>query len=263
MAPREDDGIRLLAETPATVPTGPDAVASLAGTRCPVCGVALTDPLWTCPRCLTLHHSDCAGYFGGCAVFGCRDNRAPERMETRHWPAAYGHLKRFLLFKALQRSLLIPLVIGGVLLGCGIPAEIPAFIVIGMSLLWLAAVGYLVLEAPARLWWFWLKWSLGGERSLEITLPRERLRAALVHGKKPWWSGKDAPNLAFRLTLAGLVLWPLVGAGPLGGALAGILLAWKCGEQYEEDRARFGVLLSRFEASYAPLPDKAPRWKRA
>lgn len=54
--------------------------------RCPVCGSAVEASPWRCARCETPHHADCAEYFGGCAIFACRDSHLPTRVEVGSWP---------------------------------------------------------------------------------------------------------------------------------------------------------------------------------
>lgn len=49
-----------------------EPVRTRAGSVCPVCGHPVTDALLACPSCRTPHHRECWGYFGGCAIFGCR-----------------------------------------------------------------------------------------------------------------------------------------------------------------------------------------------
>ena len=61
---------------------------SLPAVRCPVCGAPPEPPLWRCEQCETPHHDECARWFGGCGIYGCRDGKAPARMETDTWPAA-------------------------------------------------------------------------------------------------------------------------------------------------------------------------------
>lgn len=54
--------------------------------RCPVCAEALGAAVWRCEHCDTPAHPDCASYFGGCALFACRDARAPAPLEIESWP---------------------------------------------------------------------------------------------------------------------------------------------------------------------------------
>ena len=46
-------------------------VRSMLDGRCPICAEALTEKVWTCPRCATPHHLECHDYAGACAVYGC------------------------------------------------------------------------------------------------------------------------------------------------------------------------------------------------
>jgi hypothetical protein len=62
------------------------AMLPVATVRCPVCGASVGDAPWRCARCDTPHHADCAEYFGGCAVFACRDGHLPTTLEVASWP---------------------------------------------------------------------------------------------------------------------------------------------------------------------------------
>jgi hypothetical protein len=77
-------------------------LVSTGGGRCPVCGQAVSLSLWTCSRCRTPHHKDCAEYFGGCAIFGCRDAHPPDRMERDSWPAVLKHLEQLTQYRRTQ-----------------------------------------------------------------------------------------------------------------------------------------------------------------
>jgi hypothetical protein len=49
-------------------------------------GEPIVHESWTCEHCEARQHPECAAYFGGCAIFACRDARAPVALEIQSWP---------------------------------------------------------------------------------------------------------------------------------------------------------------------------------
>lgn len=64
------------------------ALTLSASSSCPICGTEAAHTEWRCPRCTVPHHAACAAYFGGCAIFGCREGASPGELEMRTWPVA-------------------------------------------------------------------------------------------------------------------------------------------------------------------------------
>jgi hypothetical protein len=94
-----------MSQTVAGRTTMPARVAS-----CPVCGAPIAGRAWSCERCETPHHDDCARYFGGCAIYGCRDGARPCRVEREAWPRVVVWLNRTIALRRIQRACLIAFV---------------------------------------------------------------------------------------------------------------------------------------------------------
>jgi hypothetical protein len=97
--------------------------------RCPVCAEPIPPQPWRCQRCETPHHAECAEYFGGCAIFGCRDGHPPERIEAKTWPVTVQALQKFVRLRRFQIACL-----------CGAALSLPAFSLLGALELWLGRI---------------------------------------------------------------------------------------------------------------------------
>lgn len=144
--------------------------------RCPVCGAGLSGTVWRCEQCDTPHHEDCAKYFGGCGIFGCRDGRAPARLEVESWPEAARLLEQMM---QLQRARL-RMALASVVVALTIPAVMCLPIAFYAQYLFIPAyVGLIALLARIAT----LDGEMGVLRSrLEKASGAERLEAA----EKSW-----------------------------------------------------------------------------
>src|SRR5688572_17632460 len=96
---------------------------SLSRARCPVCGSEAGNQPWLCTRCQTPHHDDCAQYFGGCAIYGCRDSAPPSRIERALWPRALSRIQWLQRIRSVQSLVLTTCVLGPAVALFGIVLE--------------------------------------------------------------------------------------------------------------------------------------------
>lgn len=235
--------------------------------RCPVCGDSAIAATWRCARCETPHHAECAAYFGGCAIFGCRDGRLPERLEVDSWPEAARQLTWYLRVRRVQWGLLY---VSAVAFGAGL-FLIPVFEVIaglpkgslehvavtmaltavfaGLPLYALASL--VVAVARGR-----LTESLGLARTEVLDLPRMRLRSTLP----TLGQGSVAARWVERLGWIGvaLTLLCMLTVGPMTFLIAfPALVLVKSGRMLAGYVKENEAIVHRFEATFAPqLPEK-------
>ncbi|MGO8749845.1 MAG: RING finger protein [Thermoguttaceae bacterium] len=68
-----------------------------AGATCPICqsGIALAEPVVTCPQCDQIHHGECWAEIGGCGTYGCKQAPALEKGAATSQPlTAWGDTKK-------------------------------------------------------------------------------------------------------------------------------------------------------------------------
>jgi hypothetical protein len=244
------------------------------GSRCPVCGQAVQDQGWSCERCSTPHHDDCVQYFGGCAIFGCRDGLPPQPLEVKTWPLAFRLLRTLLQVRRFQGGVLIAFGISmlamslvPIFLGSG-AATHPLFI-LTVAIMSGSGLGYLLIDATfGDILTRWLKREMGPERAAGLQLARSRVRQAIPRlgddaGRFAWLSrtGTVSATLGTVLFVLGLVFrapW-LIGALATGvGMMISGLVLVTIAQQLEVHAAHLRLSLHRFEASYAPpLPKPA------
>jgi hypothetical protein len=249
-------------------------LVATGGGRCPVCGQATDRELWSCSRCRTPHHKDCAEYFGGCAIFGCRDSRPPDRMERAAWPAVLKHLETLTKYRRSQA-------VTAFWFGTSLLAVFLAFF-LGDALRgiisrgWIETIqmaiglySFLGVIAAGPAWLFTellgvvpvtrrLERELGRERSSRIQIPSStmargipRLKAASILSKFRW-----AGYVLFVGSIAfGFLTRDLGGAVMVVGMLGvmpvvSILLLSTYLDENE-------LYVRRIRASFAPLPGKS------
>ena len=153
--------------------------------RCPVCGQSLDGDVWMCERCDTRHHSDCSRYFGGCAIFGCRDGVSPAAMEVASWPkeaqliSAMGTSQRRWIFGICVLSVLGMTVIS-VLLGLWFAGIIGANSIVSswMPILLLASIPMGAIASVDEQRSQQMRRILGDESAKSLTISMHRVAAA-------------------------------------------------------------------------------------
>lgn len=227
--------------------------------KCPICGVPLMSPIWVCRHCETPHHRDCAEYFGGCAIFGCRDGHLPQPIEQASWPGTVRALRRVALARHVQTgslicavafvSILIPGLVFGFLPKAG--ATLLLLPLICFSLLY-AAIDALVIPTLTAL----LSIEMGRKYTKSLEFSQRRLHHALPAVR----------NASARFTWLDTVGKYVIGAGVPGFLLIGresgsvvfvgamFLVA---ANQLRKHLSDIEVSMNRFEATHAPrLPIK-------
>jgi hypothetical protein len=236
--------------------------------HCAICATALDRELWTCSRCQTPHHADCAQYFGGCAIFGCRDGSPPEKIERESWPAVLTTLRRFVWVRRVQRALALYLVSPLLILPLYYSVEwylrrylfwdivFPGLYVLSWILNLMAIV---VFAFVGEAYFQKLNWAVsrGESKELKIAMDRRRYAIPTIHREFALvdWIFRVSVAVAVLGFLLGFALTPkwletLVNTAGWTG-MAGSYLLRLYGSQID-------FFVSRFEATYAPsaLPDK-------
>jgi hypothetical protein len=244
-------------------------ISMMPAGRCPVCGQALAPEPWRCSVCETPHHADCAEYFGGCAIFGCRDGRLPDRLEVATWPTATQNLQHFLLIRRMQWASLFGFGVSwglGMFVVNGIAGVLQYSTVSGpvfkmcLSLDCLGLFGFgpafIIASLLARRSRQQLERALGASRADALELPGFRLRSVLAHVHRGdrsarWVQGIGWVSLLLSVGVIyvdSLSMWPIFIPALL------ILMSGRVLSGYQrENRA----IVHRFEASFAPqLPEK-------
>lgn len=221
-----------------------------AARRCPVCGAPVEATPWRCPRCETVHHEDCATYFGGCAIFGCRDGHAPDAIEVRTWPEGFHLLTEYInLFR--WKSFVIQGAVGSLLAGYLLAFVAPALGSIAMLFFPLALL-YVGLETRA-VWIQWcLKRHLGAQARETFEVPASRLRTLIQHGQ----GGSRSRGMLFTgglVTAASIacLLMRLPRPGIFLIIPGALLLAM--GEHLRVHRAQYDLLCHRARATWQPV----------
>jgi hypothetical protein len=227
--------------------------------RCPICGASLAPEPWLCPHCDTPHHRDCAEYFGGCAIFGCRDGHVPQPIEQASWPAAVRALGRVAMARHVQTgSLIVVLAIlsmmcPGLVLGLLSTDTARLFLVP----LFASACAYGLVDAvfvPGLT--RHLNREMGRESLTALELPRHRLHRALpavrnASARFAWLDRAGIWGIA-----AGIALLLPLGANSISILFIGVMLR-VAADQLRQHLSDIEVTLHRFEATHAPrLPDK-------
>jgi hypothetical protein len=233
--------------------------------RCPVCGVDLPASPWRCQRCDTPHHADCAEYFGGCAIFGCRDGHPPARLEMQQWPEAVSALQSLGRCRTVQDVLMLTCLCSFalMLLQASVFSGLSQLLSGPLVLGFLASFGaYAVLDALwAETRWKELQALLALENRRALQVERHRLRSVLPSTMKRFGLMLRLGQMLFALgPIAGLALHSSNPVEPVLLALVvsfpGALL-WAAAHQLGVHRAQLEQFRNRLEATYAPaLPEK-------
>lgn len=132
-----------------------------------------------CPACSTPHHRDCFEYFGGCAIFGCRDGSTPSKTEIATWPSAIrwvncvGYLRRlqapFLIIAALGPAITVGTTL--------VPGSSPSFRLddVGMLMLFGGGGVYLLADVVVTELWRIAGVILGKPKKDDIVPSAQRL----------------------------------------------------------------------------------------
>lgn len=241
--------------------------------RCPVCGEAPGHAAWRCERCETPHHTECAEYFGGCAIFGCRDGHLPARLEIESWPAAVQALDRLLAVRRYQTYALVALALCpgfglfvipfflGVVTGSAAATQgLTNALVIAAAFVFGPAYCVFTLLAERRL--RALRTALGASPEAHLDLPRFRLafRAPVRGRRSPIAWLVRAVGWFASVLVAGFAIgmshpWITLG---LGVVTLLIVAAGHALDTYAADQAAF---VTRVEATFTPLltEEKPPR----
>lgn len=229
--------------------------------RCPVCGEEIAAPVWACPRCRTPHHTECAEYFGGCAIFGCRDGHPPAALEEKTWPKAAALLRRLARVRRVQSWFLLLSLIVFIL--CALVVATAPWAVAGpVGLLGLLGCGgvYAILDILARESWSRLTQELGAKRARGVQIRPDRLRGRLPRFGRQWWhfewlalGGVAAAAMAVPCALL-FHLGPGIALGYFG------LMAMAGASQLRRHTEEVELCRHRFEATCLSRPEKeAPR----
>lgn len=185
------------------------SVPAIPRPRCPVCGSDVDVPAWSCSRCETPHHADCAEYFGGCAIFACRDSHLPSNVEVASWPESLRCLSEIASIQKWKVRALAGLFgFSGLTLLC--------FVLPWWVLAYFPSAMMPVVSSTAFLMFFAGTLLVGKERTLNAqllsslnksdldrTITSFRRAQRLLPGKLPrsplWWLTK--PNVVIGLTI--------------------------------------------------------------
>lgn len=226
--------------------------------RCPVCGDEMAGKPWTCERCRTPHHEECVRYFGGCAIYGCRDGCAPTRLEVETWPRAFELLRRFAKARRMQSVSLVVCVVSllGVLFGGHLlPTQAGMFCTSIVTVI-LGACGYLALDLRAGHLWKSLRRELGEQRSASLEVRPERVRGQMPRTGDRWsrfdWLMRGGLAIGAMAAVGAwfapsVVTWTLAYVG---------IMAVVGARQLRRHTDEVELSLRRFEATYAPRLEK-------
>ena len=240
----------MMASSLTPLPTSPTG-------RCPVCGAPLVAPVWSCGRCETLHHDDCARYFGGCAIFGCRAGHSPETIERESWPRAMQLIARYTAYRSTQNTLIIRS-ISFLAVASVVSLWSSALLVLAWGVFLAAGITYIGIDVLAFMTRFRLNRTLGSGDQVQLEVSTKRIRelaAGAAGGRAVPWVGPGG----FVLLVLGLA------SAFLGLEAGGILvfpglLLLALREHLGTTRAQLDVLLNRVQATLAPrLPRKPGR----
>lgn len=225
-----------------------------AAARCPVCGAAVGVAPWRCANCETPHHGDCAQYFGGCAIYGCRDGNRPQPVERASWPAALHALRRVTIARHIQTAALLSCIGGlaGLVLVALMnfwPHQLIA--VFGIPCV-VGGITYFLMDATVLEFLRWrLRRELGPGRSSAIEVSRNRLVHAVPGARNASQRFKWLDR-AGQITMICGVVGVLLGRGSLGMLVMVGAMMIAAADQLREHLREIELSLNRFEATYAP-----------
>lgn len=176
------------------------SVPAIPRPRCPVCGSDVEQGAWLCGRCETPHHADCADYFGGCAIFACRDSHLPSSVEVASWPESLQYLSEISSIQKWKvRALAGLLTFSGLTFLCFVlpwwvlayfPRAMMPVVSIAAFLMFLAGT---LLVGKERALNVKLLWSLN-KSDLDHTITSFRRAQKLLPGKLP----RSPPLVAYK-----------------------------------------------------------------
>lgn len=236
--------------------------AQMALGRCPVCGCDLGSDFWRCSLCQTPHHSDCVRYFGGCAIYGCRDGHPATRMERAFWPWSLSLMTWFRRVRCLEAPVLATCLVGPPVVATSFCAsslgrDVCQFLWnSGMMLLVGCGLLYFTLEIIASMLLAALEYSVECHNDSRVSLSGSRLNEVLPRLKS---RGSVSAVLSWIGTALGpvsvlLVLVDATGYGFVTGYVTLMMLAGS--RQLELHLQEVDVTTNRLRASFMPMPSK-------
>lgn len=150
--------------------------------RCPICGDGLLQESWRCSRCETPHHHDCVKYFGGCAIYGCKDGRPASPLERAYWPWAFTILRAFAVVRSIQPFVLLaclsgPVIVTSSILTYGlVNAAGGVSYSFGTGILICAGLLYFVLDIVGNIFLHILANQMSGECASTVQLSNARMK---------------------------------------------------------------------------------------
>lgn len=228
--------------------------------RCPVCGDGIEGESWHCDRCSAPHHEECARYFGGCAIFGCRDGHPPSRLEVETWPKAAAVLGRFVRLRRIQTWSLLAFFCLSLWLGVFNTSgdlNYSVWLTCSSFVAWFASGGvYLCVDILAGWAWRRLGVELGPGRAQSLELRSERVRSLVPTMQRSWWRFRWL-SVVGAAGIAASILLPLLSSANFPYILCFVsVMAIVGAEQLRKHTHQVEFCFHRFEATFAPRLEK-------